>query len=280
MAQQRASQNASDFAALAGARVIAEKIGGDLTNGTDANVKAAIDQAITLNNATPMLYGAANNGPQYVDKTGAVLGYVNDAAADTSEHRRGEAGSTRVFKPYFLGIIGMNSLDRVDRGHRQGGFSLAGPPPGTLFPVGIAQSFFTTYPQCDGDISTTPGDPCYPQHLTPGNLNVPGGFGWLKFGCDGYGLGQVHPRTSEGVPTPSRSSRARSGHRQTAMDAARQSGLRVAQTRSEAFPETRRAPIARTTSITTSSSPCRSGTSPAAMVRTAGTTSSVSPASN
>ena len=27
-------------------------------------------------------------------------------------------------------------------------------------------------------------------HLTPGTLNVPGGFGWLKFGCTGYGLGQ------------------------------------------------------------------------------------------
>ena len=38
-----------------------------------------------------------------------------------------------------------------------------------------------------------PSDPCYPVNLTPGNLNVPGGFGWLKFGgardCTGYGLG-------------------------------------------------------------------------------------------
>jgi hypothetical protein len=27
-----------------------------------------------------------------------------------------------------------------------------------------------------------------PQHFTPDDLNVPGGFGWLKFGCDGYDL--------------------------------------------------------------------------------------------
>ena len=38
-AQRRGSQNASDFAALAGARVIAEWVGGDTTNGTDANVE-------------------------------------------------------------------------------------------------------------------------------------------------------------------------------------------------------------------------------------------------
>ena len=47
-------------------------------------------------------------------------------------------------------------------------------------------------------ISTNPTDPCYPQHLTPGNLNVPGGFGWLKFGCDGYGLGQGPPANAGG----------------------------------------------------------------------------------
>jgi hypothetical protein len=29
-------------------------------------------------------------------------------------------------------------------------------------------------------------------------LNVPGGFGWLKFGCDGYGLGQVSPANAGG----------------------------------------------------------------------------------
>jgi hypothetical protein len=35
-----------------------------------------------------------------------------------------------------------------------------------------------------------------PVHLTPGSLNVPGGFGWLKFGaagkCTGFGLGMTN----------------------------------------------------------------------------------------
>ena len=33
-------------------------------------------------------------------------------------------------------------------------------------------------------------DACVQQNLTSGGLNIPGGFGWLKFGCAGYGLGQ------------------------------------------------------------------------------------------
>jgi hypothetical protein len=37
--------------------------------------------------------------------------------------------------------------------------------------------------------------------LTPGDLNVPGGFGWLKFGCEGYGLGQVAPANDGGCQT-------------------------------------------------------------------------------
>ena len=44
--QRRSSQNASDLAALAGARIVAESVGGDATNGTDANVKAGIIQAV------------------------------------------------------------------------------------------------------------------------------------------------------------------------------------------------------------------------------------------
>src|SRR5664280_1778816 len=49
LAQRRAAQNSSDFAALAGARIVAEKVGGDTTNGIDANVKAAIVNSMAVN---------------------------------------------------------------------------------------------------------------------------------------------------------------------------------------------------------------------------------------
>ena len=95
-------------------------------------------------------------------------------------------------------MFGVTQWDTAATATAKGGYSTAGPPPGTLFPAGISLAFFNTYPYCSGDISTNPSDACYPQHLTPGNLNVPGGFGWLKFGCDGYGLGQDPPANAGG----------------------------------------------------------------------------------
>ncbi len=185
--QRRASQNAADFGALAGARIIAFKVSGDTVNGTDANVQAAITKAVVANGAAAPTFGAPN-GPRYVDSSGALLGYVGAGMPATASGVK--VGSDRTWKPYFLGIIGVNSWNATTEATAKGGYSLAGPPPGTLFPVGISLSFFQTYPFCSGPVSTNPADECYPQQLTPGNLNVPGGFGWLKFGCDGYGLGQ------------------------------------------------------------------------------------------
>ena len=196
LVQRRGSQNASDFAALAGARVIAEFIDGDLTNGTDANVRTSITNAIVTNGGSPITFGAPN-GPRYIDASGALLGYVGTGAIPATAVGV-KVESSRTWSPYFLGIVGMNSWKASAEATAKGGYSLAAPPPGTLFPVGIALSFFQTYPFCSGSVSTNPADPCFPQQLTPGNLNVPGGFGWLKFGCDGYGLGQDPPANAGG----------------------------------------------------------------------------------
>jgi len=196
LVQRRGAQNASDFAALGGARVIAQWIDGDFTNGTDANVRAAINNAVAANGGTAVTYGAPS-GPRYVAENGSLLGYVNTGAipAGTAGVR---VGSQRNWRPYFLSSIGITNWTASAVATAKGGYSQAGPPPGTLFPVGISTSFFSTYPFCSGPISGNPSDPCYPQRLTPGNLNVPGGFGWLKFGCGGYGLGQDPPANAGG----------------------------------------------------------------------------------
>jgi putative Flp pilus-assembly TadE/G-like protein len=196
LVQRRGSQNASDFAALAGARVVASFIDGDTNNGSDANVHAAIVNAIDANDGEPIVFGAPN-GPRYVASNGALLGYVGTGAIP-SNAAGVQVSSEREWTPYFLGIIGMDSWTATTTATAKGGYSLAGPPPGSLFPVGVSLSFFQTYPFCSGPISTNPSDPCYPVQLTPGNLNVPGGFGWLKFGCDGYGLGQEPPANAGG----------------------------------------------------------------------------------
>jgi hypothetical protein len=191
--QRRSSQNTSDFAALAGARIIATWIDGDTTNGTDANVVASINATVAANKGVPVTYGAPN-GPRYVSRSGAFTGWVG-AGMIPSTTEGVTVATSKVFRPYLLGIINSGDWTASSTATARGGYA-ASPPTGTLFPVGIALAFFETYPFCTGDVGSSPD--CQPQQLTPGNLNVPGGFGWLKFGCDGYGLGQDPPANAGG----------------------------------------------------------------------------------
>jgi hypothetical protein len=203
LAQRRAAQNAADFAAMAGARVVAQYIAGDTSNGTDANVVAAITTTIARNGGNTVTFGAPT-GPQYVSATGALLGYIGTGAilgptctVSASGCAAGvQVSSNREWKPFFLGLFGVDKWSTSASATAKGGYSQGAPPPGSLFPAGISLAFFNTYPACDDEVGTKPA--CNPQHLTPGNLNVPGGFGWLKFGCDGYGLGQVPPANAGG----------------------------------------------------------------------------------
>ncbi len=205
LAQRRAAANASDFASMAGARVIAQLIGGDTTSGTDANVQAAITNEVALNGGLPITFGAPD-GPQYVSASGAVMGYVGagtipgpTCGTDPDNCAVGvQVRSGREWKPFFLGMFGVDQWSTQAEATAKGGYSNGAPLPGSLFPVGVALAFFQTYSACDGPISNIPTSSCYPQHLTPGNLNVPGGFGWLKFGCTGYGLGQDPPQNAGG----------------------------------------------------------------------------------
>lgn len=197
LAQRRASQNASDFAALAGARVIAEKIGGNALDGTDANVQIAIKTTIGLNGGAPITFGAPN-GPIYVNDLGVFIGYVGAGIPTGTVGVR--VDSSRSWKPFFVGLAGISQWSAGATATAKGGYA-AGGPDGNVFPAGIAEAFFTggRIP-CSGDATTNVGGTgaCDPQHMTPGTLNVPGGFGWLKFGCSGYGLGQVPPANTGG----------------------------------------------------------------------------------
>jgi Flp pilus assembly protein TadG len=191
--QQRTAQNAADFSAMAGTRVLGESITGKPAGaGTDANVVLAIQSVLSANHA--QLVSA-----KYVDQTGKALGDVGhgipaDAVGVT-------VNAKTSWNTFFLGIIGINTWSA---GTAATAVTQGVAPPGVM-PVGINDSKFNSLPFCDPTspsfllcLGITSGD------LESGNLSAPGGFGWLKFGaagkCTGFGLGMIVAgcETSEG----------------------------------------------------------------------------------
>jgi hypothetical protein len=196
-AMRREAQNAADFASLAGARIVAERIGGDTLNGTDANVVAAIQSAVTANNAATVTFGGSE-GPRYVDVNGNVLDHVGEGVIPATAVGV-RVNATRSWRTFFIGIAGFSNWSATATATARGGY-FAGDP-GGIFPAGIAEAFFNNRQTCSGPLSGDVNSPCHPQQFSPGDLNVPGGFGWLKLGCDGYGLGQDPPESSGGCRT-------------------------------------------------------------------------------
>ena len=173
-AQQRTAQNAADFAALAGARVLGEYYTGQPTGaGTDANVAAAVGDALSANRAQLL-------SAQYVDPTGKSLGSVGNASIPS-----GAVGvvvnAKTAWHPFLVGIIGVTSWTA---GADATAITQATPSAGVM-PVGINESAFELIQSCSSSIGSCA--------LEPGTIIQPGNFGWLKFGargkCDGFGLG-------------------------------------------------------------------------------------------
>ena len=160
LTQRRNSQNTADFAALAGARIIAEWISGDTVNGTDGNVKQAIANAVTANcptppsgvNPCPITFGAGG-AASYVNSNGQTTGNVGSGTIP------GTVGVNvtvnRAFNTYFLAIVGMNTLNAGATATARGGYATT-MPEGSLFPAGVALAFVQTYPFCDGDVNSSP----------------------------------------------------------------------------------------------------------------------------
>jgi Putative Flp pilus-assembly TadE/G-like len=202
LAQRRGSQNASDFAALAGARIVALWVSGDTANGNDANVQAAITKSIAANGGTALTF-TSPNGPVYIKPDGTPNGFVGTITGGVIPAGTAgvSVGSNRSWTPFFLGIIGVNNWTASTVATAKGGYSLSGPP-GDVFPAGVSQDTYNTFPLCSGDVGSSAD--CQPVHLTPGGLNVPGGFGWLKFGaagkCTGFGLGMINAGCDNSKP--------------------------------------------------------------------------------
>jgi Putative Flp pilus-assembly TadE/G-like len=202
-AQRRVAQNAADMSALAAARVMAQFVSGDTTNGTDTNVKQAIDKTVAANGGAPLAYGPPN-GPQYVDMSGNLLGqssgfgYVGYGAIPTGAVGA-RVGATETWTPFFVGLVGIHSWSASATATARGGYRVGGPPAGNLLPIAVSQAEYNDAAAkgllCPAGAPTAD---CTQIPMTSGRSNVPGQFGWLKFGCGNsvdangnqYGLGQ------------------------------------------------------------------------------------------
>ena len=202
LVQRRSSQNAADFAALAGRphRRRLDRRQHERRHTTRTSRRPS-PPSIASTAAATITFGATGS-PVYVS-AGRHGARPRRARARSRRHRRRPGdGDHESWAPYFLRIIGVSELDGKRDRHGSRRLLRRSGSRGAVFPVGIAEAFFNHRQPCSGPVITTrQDDPCYPQHLTPGNLNVPGGFGWLKFGCDGYGLGQVAPANAAAATT-------------------------------------------------------------------------------
>jgi hypothetical protein len=173
-AQRRQSQNAADFAALAGTRIVGQALTGRPAGaGNASNVEAAIRSTVAAN-------GADLVDAQYVDHTGAALGSVVDAVTIPVDAFGVVVNANTNWSPFLLGVIGIvdwnagATATALTPGESRGG---------GVLPVGIDESDYNELDSCDAsDLSD-----CLQQPLTPGTLIGPGSFGWLSFGLNGNG---------------------------------------------------------------------------------------------
>ena len=172
-AQRRQSQNAADFAAMAGARII----GSSLTDrpagvGTASYVRAAINSTLADNDATLV-------SARYVDHTGADLGDVTTASTIPIDAFGVVVEARASWEPFLLGSLGITewiagaTATAMTTGESEGG---------AILPVGIDHDTYNALADCDADVLGS----CF-QALTPGDLLAPGSFGWLKFGLSSSG---------------------------------------------------------------------------------------------
>ncbi len=176
-AQRRNAQNAADFAAMAGTRIVGISLTGHpVGSGTAANVASAVNAALTANDATLV-------SAQYVDDAGVVTGDVVGATVIPSG-TFGVVVEARVdWQPFLLGSIGVTDWMATATATAKTDGEATG---SGVVPVGIHKDYYEALPDCPTDDF----DACISERtgsLTTGHLNGPGQFGWLSFGLQGAG---------------------------------------------------------------------------------------------
>ena len=109
-AQRRAAQNAADFAAMAGTRIVGEKLTGRPPGaGTAGNVQAAIQSVLDAHDATLV-------AARYVDENGNALANVVGAGNIPNRAMGVVVEARSNWQPFLLGVIGVGRLGGVREG--------------------------------------------------------------------------------------------------------------------------------------------------------------------
>jgi hypothetical protein len=187
MAQQRETQNATDAAALAGAVVLAENMGGNAQN--DADVRTAMLLSFNGNRA-------AMGTSYYVDYNYNIVGTVGRGGSIPDDAAGVQVVGNRTFDTYLAGVVGMDSMTSGASATAMAGAlrSICSAADG----CGIAPvTFSIPITSCDGtsrplrigvdwplvseDVARSDTDGDY-MSIVPLCKNGPGGVGWLDMG--------------------------------------------------------------------------------------------------
>lgn len=191
-AQRRAVQNAADFAALAGSRIVALYVA-DAANGApnpnaDADVAKAIQDSLQTNRLptatctatlTTNCYTAI-----YVDGNGKPTASAVGDGVFPQDARGVQVTPTRSFETYFIRVIGLASASASASSTARASFydgavGESGPP---MLPIGVTvnQQTWATY-FC---AASKPASQCTSldlQTFNPKQKGAPGQFGWLSW---------------------------------------------------------------------------------------------------
>jgi Flp pilus assembly protein TadG len=190
MAQQRETQNAADAAALAGAVVIAQDMGGD--DQTDSDVRTSMLQSFNRN-------GTSMGTSYYVDDEYNIVGTVGRGGSIPDDAAGIQVVGNRTFDTYLAGVVGINEMTSG-----AGATALAGALRSICSAAngcGVAPvTFSIPITSCDGtnrplrigvdwplvseDVARTDLHGQY-ESIVPLCKNGPGGVGWLDMGCGG-----------------------------------------------------------------------------------------------
>jgi len=208
MAQQRGTQNATDSAALAGAVVIAEKMGG--ATRSDADVVAAMSNVFSNNESTM-------ETSYYISFEGTVVGTVGRGGSIPSDAAGIDTSGRRTFNTFLAAVAGQSVWTAGARATAVAGSlrSVCSAADGCgVMPV----TFSIPITGCDGtnrplrigvdwalvSLDTALADQGVGDYesIVPLCKNGPGGVGWLDMGCGGTLLQQIEQPCNDAIDLP------------------------------------------------------------------------------